>query len=30
MATSLVSVVMQFLTPDMVAKIASAWGLTAA
>src|ERR1700748_3081223 len=27
MATSLVSVVMQFLTPDMIAKIASALGL---
>ena len=31
MATNLVSVVMQFLTPDMIAKIAfAAWGLTAA
>ena len=27
MATNLVSVVMQFLTPDMIAKIASALGL---
>jgi hypothetical protein len=30
MATNLVSVVMQFLTPDMIAKIASALGLDAA